>query len=76
VNRDEVHEKLASKGIPSMIYYPIPAHKQKMFDHFKIDCSLPVTDSLTTQVLSLPMHTELEEEQINFIIESILDCLN
>jgi dTDP-4-amino-4,6-dideoxygalactose transaminase len=47
-----------------------------MFDHFKIDCSLPVTDSLTTQVLSLPMHTELEEEQINFIIESILDCLN
>ena len=76
VNRDEVHEKLALKGIPSMIYYPIPAHKQKMFDHFKIDCSLPVTDSLTTQVLSLPMHTELEEEQINFIIESILDCLN
>jgi UDP-2-acetamido-2-deoxy-ribo-hexuluronate aminotransferase len=75
VNRDEVHEALASKGIPSMIYYPIPAHKQKMFAHFNLQCTLPETDLLTTQVLSLPMHTELQEDQMKFIINSVLDCI-
>ena len=71
VSRDGLNQHLAEKGIPSMIYYPIPAHKQKMFAHFDLACELPVTDALTHQVISLPMHTELEEDQLNFIIDEV-----
>ena len=74
VDRDGLHEYLASKGIPSMIYYPIPAHRQKMFDAFggsKYD--LPVTDWLTERVISLPIHTELDNEQQQFIVSHVLD---
>ena len=75
IDRDKLSEFLATKNIPSMIYYPIPAHKQKMFAHFNLKCTLPETDLLTTQVLSLPMHTELQEDQMKFIINSVLDCI-
>lgn len=72
IDRNKLSEFLATKGIPSMIYYPIPAHKQKMFAAFNCaDQDLPVTDWLTERVLSLPIHTELEEEQLNYICQSI-----
>lgn len=76
-SRDELSQFLSSKGIPSMIYYPVPAHRQKMFEAFgggQFD--LPVTDWLTERVISLPMHTELDEEQQGFIIESVLEFIN
>jgi dTDP-4-amino-4,6-dideoxygalactose transaminase len=74
VNRDALHQYLAEKGIPSMIYYPVPAHKQKMFSHFGSgDVHLPKTDWLTERVISLPMHTELDVVQQEFIINSVLD---
>lgn len=77
VNRDALHEYLAKNGIPSMIYYPVPAHKQKMFNAFgKNEQELPVTDWLTERVISLPIHTELDEEQQNFIVSNILDFIN
>ena len=76
VSRDGLNQHLAEKGIPSMIYYPIPAHKQKMFAHFDLACELPVTDALTHQVISLPMHTELEEDQLNFIIGEVNAFVN
>ncbi len=76
VNRDELHNYLATKGIPSMIYYPIPAHKQKMFGHFNLNCELPITDKLTEVVISLPMHTELEDEQLEFIIKEVKEYIN
>jgi dTDP-4-amino-4,6-dideoxygalactose transaminase len=76
INRDGLNEYLAEKGIPSMIYYPIPAHKQKMFAHFGLECNLPITDELTHQVISLPMHTELETDQLNFIIEEVKAYIN
>ena len=57
-----------------MIYYPVPAHKQKMFDAFGgNDFNLPITDWLTERVISLPMHTELDEEQQAFIVEHVLE---
>lgn len=72
IDRDKLSEYLATKNIPSMIYYPIPAHKQKMFAAFSCENQdLPVTDYLTTCVLSLPIHTELEEEQLNYICQNI-----
>jgi len=77
VDRDGLNEYLASKGIPSMIYYPVPGHKQKMFDSFDLQVQdMPVTDWLTQRVISLPMHTELDEEQLNFIVSSVLEYVN
>ena len=77
VDRNGLNEYLTSKGIPSMIYYPVPGHKQKMFDSFDLQVQdMPVTDWLTERVISLPMHTELDEEQLNFIASSVLEYVN
>ena len=72
IDRDELNAFLAEKDIPSMIYYPVPAHKQEMFAHFgSAETELPTTDWLTERVLSLPIHTEMEEEQLNYICSAI-----
>ena len=72
VDRDALHAFLAEQGVPSMIYYPVPAHRQKMFDAFGGNSyQLPVTDWLTERVISLPMHTELDHEQQMHIIEKV-----
>ncbi|MEO5646895.1 MAG: DegT/DnrJ/EryC1/StrS family aminotransferase, partial [Chitinophagaceae bacterium] len=77
VNRDALHVFLADKGIPSMIYYPVPAHRQKMFESFGSgNTKLDVTDWLTKRVISLPMHTELDEEQQLFITSNVLTFIN
>lgn len=75
--RDGLHQFLATKGIPSMIYYPVPAHRQKMFESFgSADQTLEVTDWLTERVISLPMHTALDEEQLKFITEHVIQYFN
>lgn len=75
--RNGLHKFLAENGVPSMIYYPVPAHRQKMFDSFGgSDYDLPVTDWLTERVISLPIHTELEEEQQQFIVSKVLEYIN
>lgn len=77
INRDEVQEKLKAKGIPSMVYYPIPAHKQKMFEAFGLsNTDLTLTETLTQQVISLPIHTEMKEEEQTFIINQFLEIIN
>jgi len=77
VDRDELHKFLASKDIPSMIYYPVPAHRQEMFKVFgSADTDLPVTDWLTHRVLSLPIHTEMEDEQLDYICSSVAEFLS
>jgi dTDP-4-amino-4,6-dideoxygalactose transaminase len=76
-DRDALSTYLASVGVPSMIYYPVPAHRQKMFDAFGgSDYHLPVTDWLTERVISLPIHTELDEEQQQFIVNHVLKFVN
>lgn len=71
-DRNALSEYLTEKGIPSMIYYPVPAHRQKMFDAFGgSEFNLPVTDWLTERVISLPIHTELDEEQQSFIADAV-----
>ena len=76
-DRNKLNEYLASKKIPSMIYYPVPAHRQQMFAAFHSDRQkLDVTDWLTERVISLPMHTELDDEQIRFISNSVLEFLS
>lgn len=76
-DRDALNAFLAENEIPSMIYYPVPAHKQKMFAAFGgAAYELETTDWLTHRVISLPMHTELEEEQQLYITEKVLEFLN
>lgn len=76
-DRDGLVQHLAGKGIPSMIYYPVPSHRQKAFEGFGgLSFQLPVTDWLTHRVISLPMHTELEENEQMLIAEAVLEYLN
>jgi UDP-2-acetamido-2-deoxy-ribo-hexuluronate aminotransferase len=75
--RNGLNEFLATHKIPSMIYYPVPGHKQKMFAHFNTgSLEMPVTDWLTERVISLPMHTELKEEQLAFISSKVSEFIN
>jgi dTDP-4-amino-4,6-dideoxygalactose transaminase len=77
VDRNGLNQYLADKGIPSMIYYPVPAHRQKMFDSFSLQtANLPVTDWLTERVISLPMHTEMEADQLQFITSNVVGYIN
>jgi len=77
VDRNGLQTFLAEKNIPSMIYYPVPGHKQKMFDSLNIaPVNLPVTDWLTDRVISLPVHTEMELDQLEYITTSVLEYVN
>ena len=70
--RDELKKYLADNGIPSMIYYPLPLNHQKAYQSISSPIgNLTVSESLCNQVLSLPVHTEFEEEQIDYIIQHI-----
>jgi UDP-2-acetamido-2-deoxy-ribo-hexuluronate aminotransferase len=75
--RNGLKEHLAKHSVPAMIYYPVAGHQQKMFETFaKQNISLPVTDWLTERVISLPMHTELDNEQLEFITSKILEYIH
>ncbi len=72
LDRDVMQAYLQEIDVPSMIYYPVPAHRQKMFAHFgSEDTDLPITDWLTHRVISFPIHTEMEPEQLKHILETI-----
>jgi dTDP-4-amino-4,6-dideoxygalactose transaminase len=72
IDRNALHDYLAAHNIPSMIYYPVPAHRQQMFGAYhSSEAHLPVTDWLTERVISLPIHTEMDEEQLHFITSKI-----
>jgi len=72
-SREALQAQLLAAGIPSMIYYPIPAHRQKMFSGFQLDAlQLPLTEALCEQVISLPIHTEMDEQQLDYIIQHVL----
>ncbi len=74
INRDKLVAYLAKKDIPAMIYYPVALHNQKAYrGSISNNESLEVTNDLCTRVISLPMHTELSEEQLEFITTSIIE---
>jgi dTDP-4-amino-4,6-dideoxygalactose transaminase len=70
--RDELQKYLETKGIPSMIYYPIPLYKQNAFAKYWNGKELPITETLCAQVISLPIHTEMDKATLAFIIENVL----
>ncbi|QYA24260.1 DegT/DnrJ/EryC1/StrS family aminotransferase [Gramella sp. MT6] len=75
--RDALAKHLQEKGIPFGVYYPIPLHRQKAYvDDRYNEKDFTVTNKLVEEVISLPMHTELDDEQIDYITASILDFLN
>ncbi len=74
--RDALAKHLQEKGIPHGIYYPIPLHSQKAYiDSRYNEADFPVTNQLVKEVISLPMHTELDDEQIGFITDTITEFL-
>ncbi|MGQ3678508.1 DegT/DnrJ/EryC1/StrS family aminotransferase [Tenacibaculum discolor] len=74
--RNELHQHLLDNGIPNAIYYPVPLHAQKAYkdDRYNED-DFTVTNQLIDEVISLPMHTELDEEQLAFITKTINDFI-
>jgi len=76
-NRDELVKHLQQKGIPCGVYYPIPLHAQKAYrsDRYKED-DFTVTNQLVKEVISLPMHSELDDEQIQSIVQAVLAFLD
>lgn len=75
-DRDQLRKKLAERDIPAMIYYPVPLHQQKAYlDPRYKDGDFPVAERLSACVLSLPMHTELDDEQLAYITSNILDLI-
>ncbi len=77
VSRDDLINYLKANGIPAMVYYPVPAHRQKMFSTIEFSKGdLANTEWLTSRVISLPMHTELSENQQLYIINHIKNYLN
>ena len=76
-DRFGLQDYLNSKEIPAMVYYPVPLHLQKAFNDPRYKKGdFPVTEQLCNTVISLPMHTELDDEQLNYITGSVLSYLN
>lgn len=78
-DRNKVVETMNSLGVPCMIYYPVPLHLQKAYLHPRYKPGdFPVAENLSSKVLSLPMHTELDEEQLEYISQTLIktiDCV-
>lgn len=76
VERTKLIEEMGKRGVPVMIYYPIPLHLQKAYRNERYsEGDFPVAEMLSASVCSLPMHTELDDEQLNYIVTNFLDVL-
>ena len=77
MNRTELIKYLAEKGIPAMVYYPLCLHMQKAYQDERYQTGdFPVAEKLSECVISLPMHTELTEEQLSYITSSVLEFVD
>lgn len=75
--RNELQQYLSEKGIPSMIYYPLPLYKQEAFQQFvSKDFKLDISEELCDEVLSLPIHTEMNRDSMNFVCNSVQSFFN
>ena len=77
IDRTKLREQLASRGIPAMIYYPVPLHLQKAYLDSRYKAGdFPVTEKLCATVISLPIHTEMDEATLKYICDNVLELLN
>jgi dTDP-4-amino-4,6-dideoxygalactose transaminase len=73
INREELVSHLSDAGVPSMIYYPVPNHLQKAYSYYGYQSGdLPITEDICSRVISFPIHTEMDSEQQQFIIDRVL----
>ncbi|NEW80227.1 MAG: DegT/DnrJ/EryC1/StrS family aminotransferase [Gelidibacter sp.] len=76
-DRDALANYLNENGIPCGVYYPIPLHSQKAYADKRYDeANFPITNQLVKEVISLPMHTELDDDQIEFITTKVIEFIN
>ena len=76
IDREELKAFLNEKGVPSMVYYPVPLHLQKAYQHYgATEGDFPVSEKLSKQVLSLPIHTEQSEDELKYITDNIINFL-
>lgn len=77
IDRTALRQQLSERGIPAMIYYPIPLHEQNAYksNRFKKE-DFPITEKLCATVLSLPMHTELDEDTLQYITKTLLELIS
>ena len=74
--RDQIRKAMADRGIPTMVYYPIELHKQKAFEkYWNGKDQFPVSEQLCATVLSLPMHTEMTREMVEFICKNLIEAI-
>ena len=74
--RDSLQAKLKEQGIPTMIYYPLPLHRQKAFEGMRLYQECPTAEQLCETVLSLPMHPYMEQEEIKSVVKAIEGALS
>ena len=75
-NRNAMQEFLKENGIPSMIYYPVPLHLQEAYKYNYLPGDYPVSEEIAADIISLPMHTELDDAQIDLICSKVIEFLN
>lgn len=74
IDRDALVEALKEQGVPAMIYYPVALHMQEAYrDERYPEGNFPVTENMVHRVFSLPMHSELEEEQLHYIVKQVIE---
>ncbi len=69
--RDELKKHLADKGIETLIHYPVPLHKQKIFAKARVASALKNTEARASQIISLPFHPWLADKEIDYVIDNI-----
>jgi dTDP-4-amino-4,6-dideoxygalactose transaminase len=75
-NRDEILEKLHSKGIGAGIHYPVPLHMQPAYAYLQISPdALPITKAKAQRIISLPIYPEISDEQITYVVKSLVECM-
>ena len=75
-NREMLQQHLQKNGIPTQIHYPIPVHKQKAYLNLGFNVHLPATEKICTEILSLPMHPLLHEDEILIIVEGVKNAID
>ena len=76
MDRDMIRKALADRGVPSMVYYPKPMHQQKAYASPRfVDKDFPISIRLSESVLSLPIHTEMDEDQLNYIVNAVKEVV-
>lgn len=70
--RDALRRHLEQKGVATVIHYPVPPHRQQCYSEYS-HCKLPIAENLASEVLSLPMSPDLQDEEVSYVCESLSD---